>query len=81
MIFKGVRTNSDGTDNKIHTIEVKITGSAPNATWNYISVPSSMKDIQTNIPNCPTTPDGTWTLQCVVSNGTPTYSWVVGGQN
>lgn len=28
------------------------------------------------IPMCPTTTDGTYTLQCVVSDGTPTYSWV-----
>lgn len=28
------------------------------------------------IPMCPTSTDGTYTLQCVVSNGTPTYSWV-----
>ena len=27
------------------------------------------------IPAAPTT-DGTYTLQCVVSSGTPTYSWV-----
>jgi lysophospholipase L1-like esterase len=28
------------------------------------------------IPMCPTSTDGTYTLQCVVSSGTPTYSWV-----
>lgn len=28
------------------------------------------------LPTAPTT-DGTYTLQCVVSSGTPTYSWVV----
>lgn len=77
MIFKGVRTNSDGTQNKIHTITVKVTGSAPNATWSYIEVPSSMKDIQTNIPDCPTSTDGNFVLKCSVSSGTPTYSWVV----
>ena len=81
MIFKGIFTNTDGTMNKIHTIIVKVTGSAPNATWSYIEVPYNMTNIQTKIPDCPTTTDGVWTLQCVVTNGTPTYSWTIGGQN
>lgn len=28
------------------------------------------------LPNCPTSTDGTYTLQCTVSSGKPTYSWV-----
>ena len=28
------------------------------------------------LPACPTTTDGTFVLQCVVSSGVPTYSWV-----
>lgn len=29
-----------------------------------------------SIPECPTTSDSTFQLQCTVSNGVPTYSWV-----
>ncbi len=32
--------------------------------------------INTKVLNCDTTTDGTYQLQCVVSNGEPTYSWV-----
>jgi len=36
---------------------------------------TSWKQFATNIPTAPTT-DGTYTLQCTVSNGTATYAWV-----
>lgn len=36
---------------------------------------TAWKQYATNIPDAPTT-DGTYTLQCTVSSGTPTYSWV-----
>ena len=36
---------------------------------------TAWKQFATNIPTAPTT-DGTYTLQCTVSNGTATYSWV-----
>ena len=43
------------------------------------SVPQAIDEVATNlntrVPTAPTT-DGTYTLQCVVSSGTPTYSWV-----
>lgn len=34
--------------------------------------------ITVDIPPCPTTTNGTFTLQCVVSNGVASYSWVSG---
>ena len=36
---------------------------------------NAITNVATRIPSAPTT-DGTYTLQCVVSSGTPTYSWV-----
>lgn len=35
-----------------------------------------MYQINTDRITCPTITDGTYVLQCVVSNGVPTYSWV-----
>ena len=35
-----------------------------------------ISQINTKVLNCDTTTDGTYQLQCVVSNGEPTYSWV-----
>lgn len=45
------------------------------------SIAAAIDEVATRIPAAPTT-DGTYMLKCVVSSGTPTYSWesvVVGG--
>lgn len=39
------------------------------------TIKGAIDELATCIPAAPTT-DGTYTLQCVVSSGTPTYSWV-----
>ena len=52
---------------------IMVNPSAPNG--NPTALGKVIKDINIRIPVAPTT-DGTYTLQCVVSSGTPTYSWV-----
>ena len=37
---------------------------------------ATLGDILDKVPNAPTT-DGTYVLKVVVSNGTPTYQWVL----
>ncbi len=45
----------------------------PDSTFSTLG--AYLTTLSTRIPVAPTT-DGTYTLQCVVSSGTPTYSWV-----
>ena len=53
-------------------IQSKLTaGTGINITNNVIS-----STVTNPFPECPTTEDSTFQLQCVVSNGVPTYSWV-----
>jgi hypothetical protein len=41
----------------------------------YTTLGAYLNTLNTRVPTAPTT-DGTYTLQCVVSSGAPTYSWV-----
>lgn len=42
----------------------------------FVSLQSILTKLETKIPDCPTTTDGTFTLTCTVTGGVPTYSWV-----
>lgn len=64
-------SNPNDTDNKgirLKTAQVQINNQT-------ISLENLLTNINTRIPTAPTT-DGTYMLKCVVSSGTPTYSWV-----
>ena len=50
-------------------------GSDANNRSNILTIDTSGNLVCNNIPAPPTT-DGTYTLQCTITNGVPTYSWV-----
>lgn len=52
----------------LHPTEAGYELFAKNLTYNLVG--------SEGIPMCPTSTDGTYTLQCTVSSGVPTYSWV-----
>lgn len=52
---------------------IRFSNSGSTLTSNYMN--DAIVEVSNRIPAAPTT-DGTYTLQCVVSSDTPTYSWV-----